>query len=126
MVLAAMLSSLLTANSTSAAPLSGRVLGLEGNDHVVIKVVGPQTYRATTRTGGAWILTEVAEGDYTITPIHSRYTFAPEQRTLSVSGKPVADLDFQASPRAVQPGSTRFDRETGDSPHPILINSGHR
>ena len=123
-MLAAMLSSLLPAAHALATTVSGRVRGLDGNDHVVIKMVGPETYRATTRTGGAWVLEGVAEGAYTVTPIHARYSFTPAQRTLVVGDKTSSDVDFHASPRKEEKTHTGLDREPGETTRQTLPIGG--
>lgn len=123
-MLATMLSSLLPAAHAFATTVSGRVHDLDGNDHVVIKMVGSKTYRATTRTGGAWVLEDVAEGDYTVTPIHARYSFTPAQRTLVVGDKTTSDVDFQASPRKDEKTHTGLDREPGKTARQPLPTGG--
>ena len=77
--------------------ISGRITGLAGNDHVVIKVSNTRTYRTTTRTSGMWSIANIDEGVYVITPIHARYNFEPENTTVQIAAHPVGDLNFIAT-----------------------------
>lgn len=86
--------------------MSGKILGLVGNDHVVVKAIGPRTYRATTRSEGRWSISAVVHGTYTLTPIHARYTFVPEDLTVTFEGEAVARLDFSAQPLPDEPTMT--------------------
>ena len=94
-------------NQLPEVGISGRVAGLLGNDHVVIKVAGPTTYRTTTRASGMWSLTTIEEGAYVITPVHARYSFAPETITVTISASSVDDLNFSATPEKA-PGTHRW------------------
>jgi len=93
-------SAILTPSTAVSANLSGRVSGLNGNDHVLVRAEGPATYQATTRSAGRWSIPEVAPGKYTITPINSRYLFKPAERVIMVGDQPVASIDFLATPDA--------------------------
>jgi len=85
--------------------LTGKVTGLAGADHVVIRVEGPETYRTTTRFQGRWDINGVLPGRYTVTPYHNRYRFEPQSRVVVVAEEPVLDLDFEAIPAHVaEPG----------------------
>ena len=87
--------------------ISGRISGLSGNDHVVIKALGSQTYRTTSRASGMWSITDIDEGVYVITPIHERYSFEPENMTVWVVSESVDSLDFTATPSGPgRPAST--------------------
>ena len=83
---------------SAAVCISGRISGLSGNDHVVIKASGSHTYRTTTRASGRWSITDIDEGAYVITPIHARYSFEPESTTVQVVAQSIDDLDFTATP----------------------------
>lgn len=83
---------------SAAVSISGRISDLSGNDHVVVKASGSNTYRTTTRTSGMWSITDIDEGVYVITPIHARYSFEPKNITVRVVAQPVDDLDFTATP----------------------------
>lgn len=83
--------------------VSGRVTGLDGADHVVIKVVGPETYSTTTRFHGRWEINGVLYGRYTVTPHHDRYRFEPETRIVVVDIERIEKIDFRATP--IPPGA---------------------
>ncbi|MCD4751033.1 MAG: hypothetical protein K8R59_16800 [Thermoanaerobaculales bacterium] len=83
---------------SAAVSISGRISGLAGNDHVVIKASGSHTYRTTSRASGMWSITGIDEGVYVITPIHARYSFEPESVTVQVVARSIDDLDFTATP----------------------------
>ena len=98
LLLLAMVAALVGAAVTpDGQPVSGRVNGLQGNDHVVIKATGPTDVRATTRVAGIWSMPEVPPGTYTMTPFHARYTFEPSRRVITVSDRPVHEVDFVAT-----------------------------
>ena len=77
--------------------LSGRITGLRGNDHVIVRADGPETARTTTRSEGRWTIENLAAGRYTVTPIHARYVFKPEDRRVEVGNRAIRDIDFEAS-----------------------------
>lgn len=107
--------------------MSGQILGLVGNDHVVVKVVGPRSYRATTRSEGRWSISAMIHGTYTLTPIHARYTFVPEDMTVTFEGEAVSKLDFSAQPLHHEPTTTAPSTTTySTSPRRIAHNlPGH-
>lgn len=93
------------AGPVSGAELSGRVDGLVGNDHVLVRAVGSTTYRATTRVAGVWNMPQVAAGRYTVTPIHARYRFEPPHVELTVAEDEVRELIFTAALRTHDDGA---------------------
>jgi hypothetical protein len=96
----------LVSSLSAAATVSGRVRGLEGNDHVLIKLRGEEDHRTTTRSGGRWLIDGVTTGTYTVTPIHARYTFTPVIRTITVDEGTAPEIDFQATPTRGRPEQT--------------------
>lgn len=93
----ALLAAPIVRSSGAADCISGQVKGLTGNDHVVVKAVGPQTYRTTTRSEGRWSISGMESGVYTIMPIHARYSFDPEEILLEVGEVPLGDLVIHAT-----------------------------
>lgn len=57
-------------------------------------VVGNGTNSATTSVSGAYTLSGVVNGTYTLTPSRSGYTFSPATRSVTVSGANVAGQNF--------------------------------
>lgn len=96
----------------------GKVVGLEGNDHALIRADGPRRIRTTTRVGGVFELRGLVPGAYTITPYNQRYAFCPSGRRLEVGPKDIENLRFTASP--AEPGEPlapdgRAGRADGDN-----------
>lgn len=54
----------------------------------------------TTNSSGAWTLSNLANGSYTITPSLSGYTFSPASRSVTVSGANVTGQNFTGTPVA--------------------------
>ena len=65
---------------------------------VNITVTGKATATATTNTSGVFNVTGLYDGDYTVTPSKSRYTFSPVSLAATVSGADLAGKDFTANP----------------------------
>jgi hypothetical protein len=64
--------------------ISGRVTTGSGNlSGVVMTLSGTQSKVATTDAAGAYSFTVQAEGNYTVTPSLTHYTFSPAARTLT-------------------------------------------
>lgn len=82
---------------TQCVEVSGLISGLAGNDHVVVSMTGDQTHRATTRVRGLFSIADIEPGLYTITPIHSRYTFHPAKMVVNISDDSIKDIRFKAT-----------------------------
>jgi len=77
--------------------ISGRVVGLEGNDHVLVRAVcGSQVFSVTTRAAGWWKLENLRQGEYIIQPLNARYRFRPEKLRIRLGKRPVSDVEFRA------------------------------
>lgn len=99
-----LLCTVLTLGGRTGAPVGGCVTGLEGNDHVVVKMTPTVTeeaateneFSATTRYAGHWQVPEVPSGRYRVTPYHKRYRFEPSSRSITVRDRAVRAVDFTA------------------------------
>ena len=65
--------------------ISGVILDGSGNaiSNATLTLGGSKTGATTANTNGAYSFTVPAEGNYTITPSHSKYTFTPVSRAFS-------------------------------------------
>ncbi len=99
--------------------ITGRVAasGGTGVSGVTISLSGSETRQTTTDSNGDYSIAATAEGDYTITPSRSNYTFAPTSLSFTnLSANQSAN--FTGSP--ITTHSTRFDFD-GDSKADISI-----
>ncbi len=64
---------------------------------VQVTVIGTTTLETRTNGEGIFSLLGLGDGDYTVTPQFSGYSFAPAQRTVTISGAPVSGIDFTAT-----------------------------
>ena len=80
----------------SGTVTSGGV-GLSG---VTINLTGVAALSTTTNANGYYSFSGLANGNYTITPVKSGYTFNPSNRNPTVSGVDVPNQDFTATPVA--------------------------
>ncbi|MFZ2399726.1 MAG: hypothetical protein WAW31_13805 [Smithella sp.] len=82
----------------SSAPntysISGTVSGITG---VTINLTGASTTSVKTDTTGAFNITGLASGKYTITPVKAGYIFTPSSVAVTVSGGTVTVPDFAAT-----------------------------
>ena len=62
----------------------------------------------TTNSSGAYTLSGVANGTYTLTPSLSGYTFSPTTRSVTVSGANVTGQNFTGTPPANVPPVANF------------------
>jgi len=80
--------------------ISGRITGLEGNDHVLVRAVcGSQVFSVTTRAAGWWKLENLQQGQYLIQPLNARYRFKPEKLRIHLGKRSVSDVEFRAKHR---------------------------
>ena len=66
----------------------------------------------TTNSSGAYTLSGVANGTYTLTPSLSGYTFSPTTRSVTVSGANVTGQNFTGTPPANVPPVANFSFTT--------------
>jgi hypothetical protein len=83
--------------------ISGRVtqmttLGETVVAGVMMTLSGSGLGSATTNGNGVYSFTGVPNGNYIITPSKSRYTFSPQNLTVTVNNADVAEVDFVAVP----------------------------
>ncbi|MDD5343973.1 MAG: carboxypeptidase-like regulatory domain-containing protein, partial [Smithella sp.] len=108
----------------SSAPvtygISGKVtLGGAALSGVTINLRGTSTTSVTTDTSGAFNITGLASGKYTITPVKAGYIFTPSSAAVTVSGGTVTVPDFAATPGT--PLYSISGAVTGDVKYQVLI-----
>jgi len=88
------------APTLSAVPLpsiSGRVMaGGVGQDGTQINLTGDATDSTQTADGGYYEFTDVENGDYTVMPLRTGYTYDPTYRDITVEWIDVTGVDFAA------------------------------
>ncbi len=78
--------------------VSGTVTGGDGGlPGVQVTVTGTTALGTRTNAEGIFSLLGLGDGDYTVIPELSGYTFSPAQRTVTLSGAPVSGIDFVAT-----------------------------
>lgn len=76
--------------------ISGVVSGAVLNG-VTINLTGAATTSTTTDVSGTFIITGLANGAYTVTPVKANYTFTPSSSAVTISGANVTDTNFVAT-----------------------------
>ena len=84
------------ASSTAIYSISGKVIGDTPAD-VTITLSGNASQVTTTDTAGNYSFTELANGDYLVTPSKAGYTFSPSFTSVSIHGKSQTNVNFTAS-----------------------------
>jgi len=84
------------ASSTAIYSISGKVTGDTPAD-VTITLSGNASQVTTTDTAGNYSFTELANGDYLVTPSKAGYTFSPSFTSVSIHGKSQTNVNFTAS-----------------------------
>ena len=85
-----------TASTTPTYTISGKVSGASASG-VTIYLTGASNASTITDSSGNYNFVEIANGDYTVTPIHTGYTFSPSSTAVTVSGADQTDIDFTAT-----------------------------
>jgi hypothetical protein len=85
-----------TANTLPTYSISGRVTGAVLPD-VTITLSGDATGTTTTNANGYYIFSNLVDGDYTVTPSLTGYTFAPSSLAATVASADIPYQDFVAT-----------------------------
>ena len=122
----------------STYTISGTVTsGGAGLSGVTITLSGAATLSTTTNANGYYSFSGLANGQYTITPSKSGYSFNPSSRNPTVNGQDVPNQDFTATPTGIQIIRTMVAHEithevtqntsgVHDAIYPKLSYSGNR
>lgn len=79
---------------TEAFTISGNISGAPG---VAVSLAGTSAGSTTTDGFGDYSFSGLANGNYTITPSHPSYSFAPTHRSPTIASADIEDQDFTAS-----------------------------
>ncbi|MFY9327929.1 MAG: carboxypeptidase regulatory-like domain-containing protein [Georgfuchsia sp.] len=79
--------------------ISGKVSG-DTSSGVTITVTGTATATATTDASGNYSVSGLFDGDYTVTPSKTGYTFTPSGSAVTMSGANVTGKNFTATANA--------------------------
>jgi len=74
--------------------ISGKITG-DVQNGVTVSI--DATHSTTTDASGNYTLTGLQDGDYTITPVLTGYTFTPTTQDVTLSGSDQTDIDFTSS-----------------------------
>jgi len=113
-----------------SAPLSytigGQVADQAGNGIAGLQV-SAGGISATTAGDGRYTLAGLANGSYTVAPASSNFTFAPNAMPVTVSGAPVAGVNFLAMAPATAPVASLSGSVTlnGQGLAGVIINDGN-
>lgn len=107
--------------------VSGRILNSVGTGLAGVTVTDG-TRTATTDSSGAYTLSGVPAGGYTLTPSLSGYTFSPSSLSVSVSSSNLSGRNFTATqiPAATYSISGRVSINTGAGLGGVTISDGTR
>ncbi len=99
----ASISSVNFTSTTVTYSVSGRVTltgtGLSG---VTMTLTGTNTDNATTDATGNYTFANLVNGNYTITPSRTGYSFSPVDNSLTVNGADISGVNFTASQLVAQ------------------------
>lgn len=89
-------------NAVTAAgiySISGKVTGrgVSGGVTMTLSRTGAETITTTTNSLGVYTFSGLYNGDYTVTPFRSGFTFTPANREVTISGANVLRLNFNAA-----------------------------
>lgn len=105
----------------SSAPVTYSISGIvSGTTGVTINLTGASTTSVTTDTSGAFNITGLASGKYTITPVKTGYKFTPSSAAVTVSGGDVTVPDFVATANA-SPRYSISGTVSGAVKYPVLV-----
>jgi len=87
--------------------ISGSVLNINGGGIVATVTAG---VAGTTSSGtGAYTITGLANGTYTVRAVKTRYIFFPPQTSVTINGANVTGINFEGEPNYLAPGVGELD-----------------
>jgi hypothetical protein len=86
-----------TPGAPSMRSISGMVSGAPASG-VPISLTGDAVKSAVTDSTGAYVISGVEDGSYTVTPTLAGYILTPASLTVVVAGADIANADFTAEP----------------------------
>jgi hypothetical protein len=87
----------ITPVATSTRSISGTVSGAPASG-VPISLTGDAVKSTVTDSTGAYVISDVANGSYTVTPTLTGYFLTPASLAVVVAGGDIANADFTAEP----------------------------
>jgi hypothetical protein len=83
--------------SFTATSITFSISGSAGVAGATITLSGPTSKTTTSAEGGAWEITGLTRGSYTVTPTLTGYVFDPLNRSVTVDDQDVSGQDFTAT-----------------------------
>jgi len=109
----------------NAYSISGIVVLEDGTPLENVDVSISDTLNALTGTDGKYIINNVIDGDYTVTPSLTGYIFNPPTRDVNLSGADVPDINFTAVKVYSISGTVTNGDGTGIPDIEIAVDSEH-
>jgi len=85
-------------NSSGNFSVSGNISPSSAGNGTSVALSGPSSASTTANSSGNYSFSGLTNGTYTITPIHSGYTFTPNVQNFSIDGSDVSGINFTAVP----------------------------
>lgn len=101
--------------AAGGAAISGEISG-DVSAGVTINVTGDDTASVESGSDGAYSVTGLPDGRYTVAPSLEGYVFEPESRQVELSGSSVGNVDFTATRAVIVSGKI-----TGDEINDVLL-----
>jgi hypothetical protein len=86
-----------TAQATSTYTISGNISPSAGGGGATVSLSGAATGTSSADANGNFSFSQLANGNYTVTPSKNGFIFTPPSQAVSVSGADVDNIDFTAS-----------------------------
>lgn len=80
--------------------ISGSITPSSAGSGASVSVTGPSSATTTADVNGNYTVNGLPDGTYTVTPSKGGFTFAPVDRSVSVSGASVSGINFTGTAAA--------------------------
>jgi len=109
-----------------AFSVSGTVTETGGGPGIpgVTLTLSPGPYEGLTGGDGTYIITDVPDDDYTLTPSKTDYVFDPTSRDVTVAGDDVAGQDFTGEIPPTYTVSGHVEKDTGGGLASVTLSLG--
>jgi hypothetical protein len=88
--------------SSGAFSVSGSITPAADGNGATVALSGPIAGSTTAGSNGSYSFGGLVNGDYTVTPSRTGYTFTPLVQTVTINGSTATGVNFTASPQANQ------------------------
>ncbi len=102
--------------------ISGTITG-DTQSGVLVTVTGAGSGSATSAQDGTYTVSGFADGNYTVTPIKSGYTFTPASQAVKIAGGNQTGINFAATQAPTYNISGKITLSVGDSSSNVFDSS---